>query len=588
MNEAPNHASHTQLWSRRTVLRRVGLATASLSILAACGPATTPAAPTSAPAAAPTSAPVAPPTTAAAAAKPTTPAAAAAAPTTAAVAAKPTAAAATSAATPTGTLRYANADFGQESMDPINITSNWGWAMYDELLTYDAQGNVVGNIAEKYELSPDGLTWTFNIRKGIKFHNGDALTANDVVFSLQRFGSKESTNPWSPYILKNSETITAPDDYTVVYKAQKPEWALKIPFGQTHILPKNYFEKVGQDGFRAQPVGSGPYKFAKWVPKTSMEFDANTDYWGSAKPQWTHVTETLIPEEATRVAQLERGDVDMIANLSFDRLTELKGKGFRLQEVGLPTLANISFPGTFMAKGPTSDIRVRQAMSYAINRQEICDTFYKGLAKPGGFWFFSTQTWGFDPATFKADAYDPAKAKQLLQDAGYPGKFSPQSVTLYTTAVAADLMQILQGYWQAIGINVDVQPVDTPVYNGMVFVRAKDPTDKQVGAIWPWVNVGFFNNVYHSANMFTSTGVHTTSNDTKADDMYKAAVTELDDAKAKKLWQDLMHYGYDTMWINVELVEVPTYFAVGPNVGAFTGRSYINVWDSYAGIQHKA
>src|SRR5260221_122301 len=156
----------------------------------------------------------------------------------------------------------------------------------------------------------------------------------------------------------------------------------------------------------------------------------------------------------------------MIGNLSFDRLTELKGKGYRLQEVGLPTLANISFPGTFMTKGPTSDIRVRQAMSYAINRQEICDTFYKGLAKPGGFWFFSTQTWGFHPATFKSDPFDPAKAKQL--------------------------------------------------------------------------------------------------------------------------WQDLMHYGYDPMWINVELVEVPTYFAVGPNVGAFTNRSWINLWDSYLGIQHKA
>ena len=210
------------------------------------------------------------------------------------------------------------------------------------LLQFDAQGNVVGNVAEKYDLSPEGLTWTFNIRKGIKFHNGDPLTAADVVFSLQRFGSKESTNPWSPYILKNNESITAADDSTVIFKAQKPEWPLKIPFATTPILPKNYFDKVGQDGFRAQPVGSGPYKFAKWVPKTSMEMDANTEYWGATKPQWAHITETLVPEEATRVAQLERGDVDMIGNLSFDRLTELKGKGFRLQEVGLPTLANIS------------------------------------------------------------------------------------------------------------------------------------------------------------------------------------------------------------------------------------------------------
>jgi len=595
----PDNASQTQRWGRRAFLVRAGgtaFGAMSLSLLAACAPSAPAAAPTqpaAAPAptqpaaAAPTTAPAKPAAaapTAAPAAAPTT--APAAAPTVAPAKPAATTAPATTAAAPTGTLRYANADFGQESMDPIVIDSLWGWAMYDALLTFDPQGNVIGNVAENFDLSPDGLTWTFQIRKGIKFWNGDPLTAADVVFSLQRFGSKESTNPWSPYILKNNESITAKDDNTVIFKAQKPEWALKIPFAWTRILPKNYFEKVGQDGFRAAPMGSGPYKFVKWTPKTSMEFEANTDYWGP-KPQWAKITETLVPEESTRVAQLERGEADIISNLSFDRLIELKDKGFRLQEVGLPTNANISFPGTFMTKGPTSDIRVRQAMSYAINRQEICDTYYKGLAKPGGWWFFGEQTWGFD-SSFKPDPYDPEKAKQLLQDAGYPGKFTPQTTTLYTTAVAADLMQIVQGYWQAVGINADIQVVDTPVYNGMVFVRAKDATEKQVGAIWPWVSPSFYNNVYHSANMFTSTGVHTTSNDTKADAMYLAATTELDDAKAKKLWQDLMHYGYDTMWVNEELVTVPTYFVVGPDVGAFTGRVNRSLWDGYSGIQHKA
>src|SRR5437868_4832642 len=295
MNTEPKNARQSQLWSRRTLLWRLGgtaFGAATLSLLAACGPAASPApaAPTQA-AAAPTSPPAAAPTSAPATAPTSAPATA---PTTAPAAAKPTTAAASSAAAATGTLRYASADFGQESMDPINIESTWGWAMYDSLLTFDPQGNVVGRVADNYNLSSDGLTWTFNIRKDIKFHNGDPLTSADVVFSLQRFGSKESTNPWSPYILKNNESITAPDDYTVVFKAQKPEWPLKIPFAWTRILPKSYFDKVGQDGFRAQPVGSGPYKFSKWVPKTSMEYDANTEYWDTAKPQWSHIIETLV------------------------------------------------------------------------------------------------------------------------------------------------------------------------------------------------------------------------------------------------------------------------------------------------------
>jgi len=319
-----------------------------------------------------------------------------------------------------------------------------------------------------------------------------------------------------------------------------------------------------------------------------MEYEANTEYWGPVKPSFAKVVETLVPEESTRVAQLERGEVDVTGSLTFDRLIELKNKGYRLQEIGLPIAANISFPGTFMTTGPTSDVKVRQAMSYAINRQEISDTFYKGLAKPGGWWFFSEQTWGFDP-TFKPDPYDPARARQLLQEAGYPGKFNPQTTTLYTTAVQTDLMQILQGYWQAVGINVDIQVVDTPVYNGMFFVRAKEPTDKQVGAIIPWVFGSFYNNVYHSANLLTSTGVHTTSNDPKADEMYQAAVVELDEAKAKKLWQDLMHYAYDTMWVNVALINVPTYFVVGPNVGTFAANTHkVTIQEAFVGIQRKA
>ena len=583
MNGAPD----SYVRSRRVLLRQLSaLAVGAMatSVLAACGPAAAPAT-TSAPAAAPTaaSAAAAAPTTAPAPA-PTTAPAAASQPTTS-PASGPTSAPAASGAAASDTLRYANADFSNESTDPINLESVWGFTLYDSLLTFDPQGNVVGNLAESYSLSDDGLTWTFKVRKGVKFHNGDPLTSADVVFSLQRFGSKESTNPWSPYILKNSESISAPDDSTVIYKAQRPEWPLKVPFAWTRILPQNYFNKVGQDGFRAAPVGTGPYKFSRWVPKTNIDFDANTDYWGS-KPQWAHITETFVPEEATRVAQLERGEVDIIGALSFDRLVQLKNSGFRVQEVGLPTLASLCYPATWMTHGPTSDIRVRQAMSYAINRQEISDTFYKGFAKPGGWWFWSEQTWGFDPSQWKADPFDPSKAKQLLQDAGYPDKFDPQTVTLYTNAVQADLMQALQGYWQNVGLNVDIQVVDSAVWLSLSFVRVKTETDKQVGAVMPSSQTSFFNNVYHSANLFTSTGTRSTGNDPKADQMYQAAVAEMDDAKAKVLWQQMMHYGYDTMWVNVEVVEVPTYFVVGPKVGAFTYKQNLSLQDAYVGIQH--
>jgi ABC-type transport system substrate-binding protein len=277
----------------------------------------------------------------------------------------------------------------------------------------------------------------------------------------------------------------------------------------------------------------------------------------------------------------------MIGALTFDRLIELRDKGFRLQEIGLPIAANISFPGHFMTTGPTSDIKVRQALSYAINRQEMCDTFYNGLAKPGGWWFFSEQTWGWD-GSLKSDPYDPARARQLLQEAGYPDRFNPKAMPIYTTATQAELMQILQGYWQAVGVDTDVQILDTPAWSPLFFVRAKEPTDKQVGSIIPWVFGSFYNNVYHSANMFTDTGVHTTSNDPKATEMYQAAIAELDESKAKRQWQELMQYAYETMWVNVPLVNVPTYMVLGPNVGEFTINKNLILSDAYVGITRKA
>lgn len=492
-------------------------------------------------------------------------------------------------AKPKGTLRVALADFFYESMDPIHMESFWGWAMYDPLLTYDPQGNVIGAVAESWTLSPDGKTWTFKIRKGMKFHNGDPVTSADVAFSVVRFSSKESTNPWSPYLRNNFDSVETPDDYTFVYHSMRPEPPLVVPFAWTRILPKKYFESVGQDAFRKHPIGSGPWKFVKFVSETSMEMAANTDHWRQV-PAFEKVIELQVPEESTRIAMLKRGEVDYIGQVSFDRLIELRDAGYRLQEAGLPTLVNISFCGTWLTEGPTKDKRVRQALSYAINRQEICDTILRGFATPGGRWFMDEHTWGWDPS-WKPDPYDPEKSMALLKEAGYPDKFKDPVINVYVQSGwppwVLDLIQTLEAYWESVGIKSKINIVDANQWGGMFFIRAKDASAPQVGAIFPWVWLGTFNNVYHSANMFTSKGVHSTGNDPKADELYAKATSELDPVKAKQYWTELFDYAYDIMWVNVGILKVPTYGVVGPEVGKFSTNSHLSLWDAYAGIQHK-
>jgi len=181
---------------------------------------------------------------------------------------------------PNDTLVNGSASFSYESMDPIFWESMWSFAFCDFLIGTDDNGNSVPAIATSWSLSPDGKEWTFKIRKGVKFHNGDPLTAEDVAFSIKRFGDKTSTNPWSGYIANSIVSCEAKDQYTVVYKANKVEPPLVVPFSWTRILPKNYIEKNGIDFFKKNPVGSGPYKLTKFVSGKSCEFERNEQYWG--------------------------------------------------------------------------------------------------------------------------------------------------------------------------------------------------------------------------------------------------------------------------------------------------------------------
>ena len=456
--------------------------------------------------------------------------------------------------------------------------------MYDPLISYDSEGNYIGAVAESWTISPDGNTWTFNIRPGITFHNDDPLTSADVLFSVERFISEDSTTPWSPALRDNFASHEILGPYTYVYHTVTSEPQLAAAFTQVRILPKNYIEANGVEFFRAHPVGSGPWKFVEHVPGTSMEMEANTEHWHQV-PAFERVIEYQVPQEATRMAKLELGVVDIATGLSIDGSVYLQDEGYTLQAVGPNTLANISFPGTWVTDGPTSDIGVRQAMSYAINRQEVCDTFYQGFAEPGGRWFMDEHSWGWDPA-WQPDPYDPVEAAALLDAAGYPGAFDDPVITLYATlGPALDLMQVLQGYWDAAGIQVDIQIVDLSVFYSMIFTRNEDPGAPHIGAIWPWVGGGTFNNVYHSANMYRSDGVHTTSNDATADALYDKALSELDPVLAEQYWTEFQDYAYD-MWVNVGLVKLPSYTVLGAGVGAFTLNAHMSLNNAYAGIRH--
>ena len=485
---------------------------------------------------------------------------------------------------PYGTLRVALEDFAEETFDPNNNVATWAGAMYDDYVDWDAQGNPVGRAAESWTISEDGTTWTFKVREGMKFHNGDPVTAEDFRWSVNYMMDPSTTNPWSPRVAANFRSSTVPDDYTYIHRTNTPELTLIASFADMPVLPSKYIEEVGWDAFAENPVGSGPWKVVELIPETSIEFEANLDYWDGA-PYFEKLMIYQVPEEATAVAMLKRDEVDLIY-VSMDRTVELRDEGYGLQEIGLPRIGIYAFQGTWMTDGPTRDIRVRQAMSYAINRQEVCDTFLHGLGKNSGcFWFMTNVTFGWDPAWSEPDPYDPELAKQLLQEAGYPDAFATPTIHVYTRGMWAEETLILEGYWEAVGLDVEVQIVEDGKFFDLMFARADSPDDECVGQIWPWIFPTVFQNVYHSSNMFTSLGVHTTANDPEMDVLYNQVLAETDIERQEQLWTEFMEKGND-MWIVTGMWEEPFYWVKSKHLGEWTKHCHLFITDALDGASY--
>jgi len=492
---------------------------------------------------------------------------------------------------PYGTLRVSLPSFSYETFDPIVGESFFGWSIYDQLLSWDENFEICPAIAKSWTVSPDGLSWTFEIRDDVKFHNGDPLTSADVMFSIAHWQDPESTNPWSPYLSYNFDTMSCPDEYTFVYKTVTPELAMAIIFTDVRILPMEYFTLRGVDYFREHPIGSGPWKYVdeSFVSGEKIEFEANTEHWLTV-PHYETLIQYVVPEESTQIAMLKRDEVDIITGISLDKVVELRDEGYALEQTAYPTGLVICLPGTWLTDKPTSDIRVRQALAYSINYQELCDTYFHGFAEPGGRWFSYPGVWGWDPA-WQPEQYDPALAASLLADAGYPDAFDDPVIHIWIqagTAYVPDVMQILQGYWADAGIQTEIHTVDVFEWLGLFFFAAVDPAGDNIGCIFPWYfDISWPNNVYHSFNMYCPGGVHATSNDAQALELYNKAVSQTDPALMEQYWTEFQTYVHDEMFVNFGVALIWNQYILGPEVGDFGYGAWISLADAYAGIEHK-
>jgi len=360
--------------------------------------------------------------------------------------------------------------------------------IFDTLLTMDENGQIAPNLATEWR-NVDPLTWEFKLRQDVKFHNGEPFNAEAVKFSIDRLLDPATKSPIME--LQYVTSVDVIDEYTVQIKTSLPDPIIpaKLTLFPGCVVPPQYIKEVGDEGFAAHPVGTGPFKFVEWVKDDHVTLERNPDYWGE-KAKVDRLVFKAMPNDASRVAALQAGDVDLITNVPPDSIPVIEST---------PGLKVLSVPGTrafyvvLNTKNPDSPLakkEVRQAMNYALDVPTLIDTVLGGhgqqiatLIPPAMFGYTDT---------VKPYEYNLEKAKQLMAEAGYPDGFEvTMDVTSGSYLKDKDTAIAIAGMLEKIGIKVNVNVMENASF--VAGLRAQTLNDMYFIGNLAWTMDGFNN-----------------------------------------------------------------------------------------------
>ena len=419
------------------------------------------------------------------------------------------------------------------TMDPQNHMETPAWnvhlQMFDTLLQRDADIKIKPMLAESYRIVND-LTWEFKLRKGVKFHNGEDFNAAAVKFVLERMADPKLKLRQTVFqgIIDRVDVV---DDYTVRIVTKKPYPvmdAMLCIYGQ--VIPPKYFQEKGPAHFAINPVGTGAFKFVRWVKDDHILLEANNQYWRGA-PKIKKVIFRPIPEATTRVAALQTGEADIIVNIPphLMKLMDWKGRSF-VSKVPSVRVIYMAFDTT--KGGPVADKKVRQAIAMGVNM----DTNIKKILEGNGILLgspFTEKHFGYDPK-IKPYPHDPEKAKKLLAEAGYPNGFD---FTLNSPAGRylndKEMAEAVAGDLRKIGIRANVKTHEWGTYmTNMMYAHNAAPA-----YILGWGNTSF--DADFTINPLMRTGMLLSNvSIPKLDALIDQGISTMDKQKRLKIYSD--------------------------------------------------
>jgi peptide/nickel transport system substrate-binding protein len=451
----------------------------------------------------------------------------------------PAATTATTKAQPTGKLvavrqdEPPTLDWKDTTNEPQTFVT---WSVMEGLTNKDPRTGKVNPVLAESWTWDKANTWTFKLRKGVQFHNGEPFNAAAVVYTFQRIAAKDQNAQLAQH-LQNMDSVTAPDDYTVVVKTKTPDpmFDSRVQFLKIGA-PK--FSQASPDKLATTLIGTGPYKFVGWQKGQSIQLTANENYWGDM-PKIKGITILFRAEPAVRAAMVRTGEADLAWTINPE---DIPNAPKVVQYQDLRTIA--VRPDTTGQNPALADVRVRQAMMYAIDMKTATDAMFKNVAvQVKGNQQVAPAVLGYDP-NMKPWPYDPDKAKKLLADAKAAGVPINTPMTLYERGVGwfprdNEFGEYLVNSWNQIGLNVKLVVQDSAAW--VTMWGAVGPQDKHGDLLYTLHSVELMDYSHSADRMLYSDARYSTWHDPQTDQMLKAAAQLTGDERAKA-YQDIAHY----------------------------------------------